>query len=266
MNPTHFLTSERVLKAYVFTILLFLALPIIIVVPLAFSTDVSLTFPPHGFSLRWFANILARREFAAAFLNSAIIAVLSTAIALVIGIMSAIAFARFRFPGRETLLLLFMTPLIFPAIVLGAAMALMLSPLGLLRSVQGLALAHTVLIFPYILRTALATLFEIDASLHEAAYTLGANRWQTFRHVILPLLRPGLLAGATFALIISFDEFTVSMFLVGPGLMTLPLEMYNYSEFSLDPTIAAISTVLLVITSIAILIIEKLVGLGKQFS
>jgi len=164
------------------------------------------------------------------------------------------------------LLLLFMTPLIFPAIVFGAAMALMLSPLGLLRSVWGLALAHTVLIFPYILRTALATLFEVDKSLHEAAYTLGANRWQTFRYVILPLLRPGLLAGATFSLIISFDEFTVSTFLVGPGLMTLPLEMYNYSEFSLDPTIAAISTVLLVITSIAILIIEKLVGLGKQFS
>ena len=256
MNPTQILTGERALKAYVLLILLFLALPIVIVVPLAFSNDVSLTFPPHGFSLRWFGNILARREFGSAFLNSAMIACISTAIAMVIGILSAIGFVRFQFPGRETLLLLFMTPLIFPAIVFGAAMALMLSPLGLLRSVWGLALAHTVL----------ATLFEIDKSLHEAAYTLGANRWQTFRYVVLPLLRPGLLAGATFSLIISFDEFTVSMFLVGPGLMTLPLEMYNYSEFSLDPTIAAISTVLLVITSIAILIIEKLVGLGKQFS
>jgi putative spermidine/putrescine transport system permease protein len=266
MNPKQILTGERVLKAYVLLILLFLALPIVIVVPLAFSNDVSLTFPPHGFSLRWFANILARREFASALLNSAMIACIATAISMVIGILSAIAFVRFRFPGRETLLLLFMTPLIFPAIVFGAAMALMLSPLGLLRSVWGLALAHTVLIFPYILRTSLATLFEVDKSLHEAAYTLGANRWQTFRYVILPLLRPGLLAGATFSLIISFDEFTVSMFMVGPGLMTLPLEMYNYSEFSLDPTIAAISTVLLVITSIAILIIEKLVGLGKQFS
>lgn len=266
MTPTHILGSERVLKAYVVLVLLFLALPIVIVVPLAFSNDVSLSFPPHGFSLRWFANIVARREFGSAFLNSAMIACIATAVAMVIGILSAIGFARFAFPGREALLLLFMTPLIFPAIVFGAALALMLSPLGLLRSVWSLALAHTVLIYPYVLRTALATLFEIDKSLHEAAYTLGANRWQTFRYVILPLLRPGLLAGATFSLIISFDEFTVSMFLVGPGLMTLPLEMYNYSEFSLDPTIAAISTVLLVITSVAILIIEKLVGLGKQFS
>ena len=216
MNPTQILTGERALKAYVLLILLFLALPIVIVVPLAFSNDVSLTFPPHGFSLRWFGNILARREFGSAFLNSAMIACISTAIAMVIGILSAIGFVRFQFPGRETLLLLFMTPLIFPAIVFGAAMALMLSPLGLLRSVWGLALAHTVLIFPYILRT---------------------------------------------SLIISFDEFTVSMFLVGPGLMTLPLEMYNYSEFSLDPTIAAISTVLLVITSIAILIIALAIRL-----
>ena len=124
MNPTQILTGERALKAYVLLILLFLALPIVIVVPLAFSNDVSLTFPPHGFSLRWFGNILARREFGSAFLNSAMIACISTAIAMVIGILSAIGFVRFQFPGRETLLLLFMTPLIFPAIVFGAAMAL----------------------------------------------------------------------------------------------------------------------------------------------
>jgi putative spermidine/putrescine transport system permease protein len=116
------------------------------------------------------------------------------------------------------------------------------------------------------LRTAIATLSEIDRSLEEAAQTLGADRWRTFRHVTLPLLRPGLLAGVTFSFIISFDEFTVSMFLVGPGLMTLPLEMYHYSEFTLDPTLAAISTVLLGLTTVAVVVIEKLVGLGRQFS
>lgn len=258
--------SERLLNAYVVAVLLFLALPIIIVVPLAFSDDVSLSFPPHGFSLRWFANIWARPEFARAFAWSAAIAVFATALSLVAGTLAAVGLVRHQFPGRDTLVTFFMTPLIFPAIVLGAALALMLAPMGLLRSFWGLALAHTVLTFPYVLRTAVATLSEIDRALGEAAYTLGANRWKTFRHVTLPLMRPGLLAGATFALIVSFDEFTVSMFLVGPGMMTLPLEMYNYAEFSLDPTIAAISTILLIITSVAILVIEKLVGLGKQFS
>ncbi|RVU19423.1 ABC transporter permease [Methylobacterium oryzihabitans] len=257
--------SERWLAAYVGLIVLFLALPVLIVVPLAFSSDVSLTFPPRGVSLRWFSNIWARPEFLSAFGLSAAVAVVATAISMVAGVLAAIAFVRHAFPGRDALLMLFMTPLVFPAIVLAAALALVMTPLGLLRSFWGLALAHVVLTLPYILRTAVATLTEIDRSYAEAAHTLGADRWQAFRHVTLPMLRPGLLAGATFALIISFDEFTVSMFLVGPGVMTLPLEMYNYSEFTLDPTLAAISTVLLVLTSIAILVIEKLVGLGKQF-
>jgi putative spermidine/putrescine transport system permease protein len=258
--------GERLLAGYVGLVLLFLALPVLIVIPLAFSTDASLIFPPRGFSLKWFANILERPEFASAFRVSATVAVVATSISLVVGTLAALAFVRYRFPGRDTLLLVFMTPLIFPAIVLAAALALVLSPLGLLRSIAGLVCAHVVLTLPYMLRTAIATLSEIDRSLEEAAQTLGANRWRTFRHVTLPLLRPGLLAGITFSLIISFDEFTVSMFLVGPGLMTLPLEMYNYSEFTLDPTLAAISTILLGLTTIAIVVIEKLVGLGRQFS
>lgn len=263
-SPSRF--GERLLNGYVGLVLLFLALPILIVVPLAFSDDASLIFPPRGFSLKWFANIGARREFASAFRISAIVAVAATAVSLVVGTLAAIAFVRYRFPGRDTLLLVFMTPLIFPSIVLAAALALVLSPIGLVRSVTGLVCAHVLLTLPYMLRTAIATLSEIDRSLEEAAQTLGASRWRTFRHVTLPLLRPGLLAGVTFSLVISLDEFTVSMFLVGPGLMTLPLEMYNYSEFTLDPTLAAISTILLGLTALAVVVIEKLVGLGRQFS
>lgn len=258
--------GERLTAVYVGLVLMFLALPILVVLPLAFSNDVSLTFPPRGFSLRWFANILARPEFLRAFWISGAVAILATAISLVVGTLAAIAFVRYRFPGRDTLLTLFMTPLIFPAIVLAAALALVLSPVGLVRSVTGLVCAHVVLTLPYMLRTAVATLSEIDRSYEEAAQTLGADRWRTFRYVTLPLLRPGLLAGITFSLIVSFDEFTVSMFLVGPGLMTLPLEMYNYSEFTLDPTLAAISTILVGLTTVAVLVIEKLVGLGRQFS
>lgn len=264
--PSPSRAGDRILSGYVGLVLLFLALPILVVVPLAFSTDASLIFPPRGFSLKWFANILARSEFASAFRVSAIVAVTATSISLVVGTLAAIAFVRYRFPGRETLLLVFMTPLIFPAIVLAAALALVLSPIGLVRSVTGLVCAHVVLTLPYTLRTAIATLSEIDKSFEEAAQTLGADRWRTFLHVTFPLLRPGLLAGVTFSLIISMDEFTVSMFLVGPGLMTLPLEMYNYSEFTLDPTLAAISTLLLGLTTIAVIVIERLVGLGRQFS
>jgi putative spermidine/putrescine transport system permease protein len=110
-----------------------------------------------------------------------------------------------------------------------------------------------------------ASLAGLDVALEEAALTLGANPWQRFRTITLPLLSSGLLVGATFSLIISFDEFTLSLFIVGNGMMTLPLEMFNYVEFSIDPTIAAVSTILVLITTLAILLIEKFGGLGRQF-
>jgi putative spermidine/putrescine transport system permease protein len=142
---------------------------------------------------------------------------------------------------------------------------MVLNPLRLERTVVGLFLAHVVITIPYVLRTVSATLHGVNRTLEESAAILGANRWRTFRHVTLPLIRPGLIAGATFSLIISFDEFTVSLFLTGPGLMTLPLEIYNYTEFTIDPTIAAISTVLIALSVAVIVAIERYLGFEKHF-
>ncbi|MDJ0388769.1 ABC transporter permease [Roseomonas sp. E05] len=260
------LAGERLLGLYVGLILAFLALPILVVIPSAFSAGSTLAFPPQGFSLRWFANILARPELVRAAGISAAVAGVATAVSLVAGLGVTLALGRYRFPGREALRMLFLTPLVFPAIVLAVAVAMVLSPLGLVRSFWGLVLAHVVITLPYIIRTTSATLAEIDRACEEAALTLGANPWRSFRHVTLPLLRPGILAGVTFSFIISFDEFTISLFLVGPGMMTLPLEMYNYAEFSLDPTLAALSTVLIGMTVVAVLLIERFVGLGRHFT
>lgn len=265
MSSTHH-SSSRLLSIYVALIVLFLALPVLIVIPSAFSNDVTLAFPPRGVSLKWFANVFRSSEFTDAFLVSASVAMLAAATSMVIGTLVAIALVRYRPPGREALLLLFLTPLIFPAIVLAAALSMVLGSLGLLRTFTGLVLAHVLVTLPYVVRTVVSTLSEIDVALEEAAFTLGANRWRAFTHVTLPLLRPGLLAAATFALIISFDEFTISLFLVGPGLKTLPLEIYNYTDANIDPTIAAISTILICITVVGIVMIEKLAGLGKQFT
>ena len=118
---------------------------------------------------------------------------------------------------------------------------------------------------PYIVRTVGATLAEIEPAYEEAASTLGANRIQTFFKVTLPMLRPGLIAGLVFSLIMSFDEFTVSLFLVGPGVMTLPLEIYYYTEFQMDPTVAAISTMLVAFTALVVVLLERFIGLRKQF-
>lgn len=259
-------TGERMLGLYVLLMMVFLALPIAIVIPSAFSNGTSLTFPPQGFSLRWFGAILERPALVQATINSAIIALVATAISLVVGTLSAFTLRRYDFPGKQALMMLFLTPLIFPAIVLAAAIAMVLAPLGLVRTFWGLVLAHIIVTLPYIVRTVSATLAEIDRAWEEAALTLGADPWTGFRTVTLPLLRPGLVAGATFSLIISFDEFTISLFLVGSGMMTLPIEMYNYAEFSLDPALAAVSTLLVLATTLAVLAIERTVGLGKQFS
>jgi putative spermidine/putrescine transport system permease protein len=257
--------GEALLGWYVLGVMAFLALPILVVIPAAFGPAVTLAFPPAGLSLKWFRNVAAHPEFLRAFYVSLGVAVVATALSLTLGTAAAVGLVRHRFPGRDLLQLAFVAPLVFPAIVYGVAMLMVLNPLRLTRTVLGLVLAHAVITLPYVVRTVGATLLEVDRRLEESAQILGATPWRTFWHVTLPLIRPGLIAGATFSLIISFDEFTVSLFLTGPGLMTLPLEIYHYTEYTIDPTIAAISTVLIVLSVATILAIERFVGFERHF-
>lgn len=257
--------AERILGWYVLGLLVFLALPILVVIPSAFSATVSLSFPPQGFSLKWFKNILEHPEFLQSFYVSGVVALIATAASLAVGTLVAFALVRYRFPGRDGLSLFFLMPLIFPAIVYGVAMLMILGPLKLTRTVAGLIVAHLVVTLPYTVRTVSATLHGVDKALEESAQILGANRWRTFWYVTLPLLRPGMIAGATFSLIISFDEFTVSLFLTGPDLMTLPLQIYYYTEFTIDPTVAAISSILIGLTALTVWAIERFLGFERQF-
>lgn len=257
--------SSPLLKAYVGLVLLFLALPVIIVIPAAFNTVPTLSFPPKGFSMQWFATAWNHQPFWDTLWVSLAIAFLAGLISLVIGTLGAFAIVRHKFPGRQVLELLFMTPLVFPAIVLAVALTMVLGPLGLVRNFWGLVFAHVIVTIPYAIRSVAANLAEIDIAYEEAAKTLGANPIKTFWLVTMPMLRPGLIAGAVFAAIISFDEFTISLFLVGPGVMTLPLEIYYYTEFQMDPTVAAISTMLVGITVVLVILIERFIGLKRHF-
>lgn len=257
--------AERWLGWYVVAVLVFLALPIVVVIPSALSAGSTLSFPPQGLSLRWFRNVVDKPEFVRAFGVSLGIALVATALSLTLGTLAAMGLVRHRFPGRDLLQLAFVAPLIFPAIVYGVAMLMVLGPLRLTRTSLGLVLAHVVITLPYVVRTVSATLTGVDRRFEESAAILGAGPWRTFRHVTFPLIRPGLIAGATFSLIVSFDEFTVSLFLTGPDLMTLPLEIYHYTEFTIDPTIAAISTVLIVLSVLTIVLIERFLGFERHF-
>lgn len=228
-------------------ILLYLVAPVIVVVATAFTTTAYPVFPPQGFTLQWFERFLGMPEFTEAIRRSALLAFSSTLVATALGTFSALSLARYRFRGREAISAFMLSPILFPTIVFGLALLVFYSRVGLSGSFIGLVIAHSVLTTPFVIRLVMASLAEFDPAVEEAARNLGAGWWRTFLQVTLPLIRPGVLAGAVFAFIISFDELVVTLFLAGPDMTTLPVRIYTYVEFSSDPTISAISTMLIVV-------------------
>ena len=241
----------------------FILAPILVIIPVSFSETQYLVFPPQGFSLRWYVNFFKTRELTTSLGTTLHLAVWTTVSATVTGTMVAIAIVRHRFRGRETIRTLLMAPIVMPRLVLGIAFLLFFSKTVLSGTFGALLAAHLVVALPYVVRTVGASLVGLDRSLEEAAMSLGAAPWLTFRTVTLPLLKPGIMAGAIFAFVTSFDELVVSLFLTGPNLTTLPVQIYNYIEYTSDPTIAAISVVLIVFTSLVVLITERIVGFGQ---
>ncbi len=237
--------------------------PILVVVPVSFSEQAYLVFPPRGFSLRWYANFFATRELTDALWLSLHLAAWTTAISTVLGTMAALGLTRYRYPGRRALRELFLTPIVMPRLVLGIAFLMFLSRTVLAGSFGGLLLAHVVVAFPYVIRTVSASLTGLDRALEEAGASLGAAPLTVFRTITLPLLKPGIIAGAIFAYVTSFDELVMTLFLAGPRLTTLPVQIFNYLEYTSDPTIAAISVVLVLITTVAVLVTERIVGFGR---
>jgi putative spermidine/putrescine transport system permease protein len=226
-------------------ILLYLVAPVIVVVATAFTTTAYPVFPPQGFTLKWFERFLGMPEFTEAVRRSTFLALSSTTVATMLGTFSALALARYRFRGREAISAFMLSPILFPTIVFGLALLVFYSRIGLSGSFAGLVIAHSVLTTPFVIRLVMASLAEFDPAVEEASRNLGAGWWRTFLQVTLPLIRPGVLAGAVFAFIISFDELVVTLFLAGPDMTTLPVRIYTYVEFSSDPTISAISTMLI---------------------
>jgi len=243
--------------------LAYLMLPTLIVVGAAFTTTDFVVFPPVGLSLRWFARLWELQAVRAAAVRSLGVAAAATALALVLGVMAAFPLVRSRFRGREALNALLMSPLVLPSLVYGLAALIFVSALGLSLSIPVLVLSHVAIIIPYVIRTTAASLALLDPDLETAARSLGANVWQTFAHVAFPNLLPGIATGGVFAFISSFDNLTVSLFLAGPRVETLPIRLFAMIEFDLDPSVAAISTALVLITLGAVILAHRAVGLTR---
>ena len=243
--------------------LLYLLLPTLIIVVASFTAGEYITFPPQGLSLRWFARLMALEEVRVSAWRSLIVATAATAVAVVLGVAAAFPLVRGRFAGREALNAFLMSPLILPSLVYGLAALMFVSAIGLPLSVPVLVLSHVAIIVPYVIRTTAASLALLDPHLEEAARSLGANAWKTFLRVILPNLLPGIATGAAFAFISSFDNLTVSLFLAGPRVETLPIRLFAMINFDFDPAAAAISAVLVLITFAVVLLAHWAVGLTR---
>jgi len=245
---------------------LFLLAPIAIVVIAAFNSGEYLRFPPEGFSLRWFQAFFASEPFIDAFIFSLTLALIVTVCATVIGTAASLYIVRHSRRFRSALKLLMISPLPVPAILTGIALLIFLYAIGIgTQSFFNLIIGHTLVTIPYVFLTVSTVLVGFNRSLEEAARSLGAGPWTTFFRITLPILKSGIVSGAVFAFIISFDQFPFSLLLAGVGATPLPLQLFDFLRFSFDPTAAAASTISIVMTVIFVLITERLVGLESLY-
>ncbi|MBS1870040.1 MAG: ABC transporter permease [Actinobacteria bacterium] len=224
---------------------LFLVVPLLVIFPMAFSTSRSLAFPPPGYSLDLFGELLGSPAWRAAILTSAQVGVVAAAIATCVGVPAAYAIARHDFPGKRALYALLLTPLVFPVIIVALSLFLTFAPLHLTGNRWAVAVGHSLLGIPFVIVVVTTVLRESDVRLEHAARSLGASPWRAFAHVTLPQIRSGILTGAFFAFAVSWDEVVMVVFVGGQSAMTLPLKIWGGITTSLDPVIPAVAALLL---------------------
>ncbi len=254
--------QERIwLAIVVIAFFVFMLAPILIVVAVSFTEVDYVAFPIEGFSFRWFYRIIEYEPFLDALIVTIQVALLSTVLAGAIGVPAALALVRSRSRYAQALMTFLLSPLSMPMIVLGLGLLFYLSWLGLGISMTSLVIAHAVVGLPYITRTVAGVYRGVSRDLEESAAILGANRWQVFRRVTLPQIKPGIFAGAMFSILISVDNLPISYFFGSTDTDTLPVVMLSYLEHQFDPSIAALSTVQLILAVGGLLIVERFYGL-----
>lgn len=268
MNSAMKRLSDRILGgamvAMLALVLAFLVTPLLITCLLAFDSRSFLgPLPPPALSLRWFEKLASLGYVATGLATSLKIAVLATVIDVLVGTAAAVALDRGGFRGRGLLMAAFLSPLIVPAVVIGLALLLFLSRIGVVDGFTRLLCGHVVITLPYVVRTVLASLAGRDRRLTEAALVLGATERQAFWSVTLPLIRSGMVTGAVFAFAVSLDDVAVSMFLTDPSTYTLPVALVGSMRASFDLSIAAAAVLLMAITAVLIIVLERFVGFDR---
>jgi putative spermidine/putrescine transport system permease protein len=250
-------------KLAVLLILGFLVLPAAVVTIAAFNDKAILAFPPQAWSLRWFAKAIAYQDFRDGFRNALIVTAWSSTIALVVGAMFAFVLDRYRFRFRKTIEGVLLSPLVIPHFTVGLGFLILAAQIGWTRGYAVVIVCHVVLVLPFVLRSVYVSLRNLDQSLELAAASLGAPPLRVLTTITFPLLLPGLVSGWLFAAILSFNEFTASLFVTAQRTQTLPVAMYNYVREFADPSMAALSVMYIVGTAGLIAFANAFLGLGK---
>lgn len=253
------------LNLWMVMVVVWLLAPLFVIVAGSFTESPYATFPPVGFTLKWYAKLMGRADFLRSFIDSIILALVATGLAVMLGTIAAVAMSRAAFIGRELFRVLLMSPLILPTIVTGVALFQFSRAMGVSSNMVGLVIGHTLITLPYVIRTVGAAIVNLDPSFAEAAESLGARPVRVLLQVVMPAIAPAILVSTIFAFIVSFDQVTISIFLTGPDVMTLPIRIYTYIEFAIDPMINAVSTLLILFAYVLVVALERAFGLGNVF-
>lgn len=241
------------ISAFACLVLVYLVLPTLVIVPLSFSSEAFLSFPPPGFSLRWYQAFAASIDFRLAIMNSVLIGVPASLLATIAGTCAALALTRGSLKYRRGLSALMIAPIVLPQILLAIGLFPIMVKVGLNGTFPGIVLAHAVVAMPLVFITVTAALRSYPPSLELAAMTLGAPPWSTFWHVTFPMIRVGVLVSFIFAFSFSFDELILAIFLTAPATRTVPRLLWEQLNYQLTPVIAAATVVLLTITLLLLL-------------
>jgi putative spermidine/putrescine transport system permease protein len=244
--------------------IVFLIAPTIIVLITSLTPSESLKFPPPGLSLRWYYALLDADQMQRAAWNSLVIAIWTTLISVVLGTAASIGIARSKSRWVRTADMLFMSPLLLPALAFGFAALVYINKLGFSPNIPLLVLGHVIVCVPFVLRTTIAALSQLDPALLDASHSLGGSQWMTFRRVILPLIAPGLGSGAFLAFMASFDNVPVSLFLADERTEVLPIHLWQQIDTNLDVRTAAASGLIVIFTIVLMLIAERMAGFTQQ--
>jgi len=261
--------SRGLLRTAVAIAYIIIFAPVVMIVLTSFFSQQIISFPPPGLTWHWYVNAWDKPEFLRGFFTSLQVALLVAAIGVPVGTAAALAIVRGEFRGRQAISALLLAPLAVPGVVAGSGLYMfyVLAEDVLDRDIkattQGLVAAHILLAIPWTVRLVVASLQGLDRSAEEAAANLGASPFTVFRRITLPMMRPGIVAAAMFSFIQSFENLDLSLLLVGPGRITLPVAMLNYLEFRIDPTLAAVATVQILIVGVLMVVTDRFVKLSR---